>query len=359
LERAARWLRQHRALVLSALGFLLLTTMVLLASTIVVLREHTKTRWAYGREIAQRAAADESLRQARHAVDAFIDLEEQELANRPSLYQVRRKFLQTAFEYYQNFLDQRHGDASVRAELAATSDRVARIVEELTVLSGFGPLTMLTDARVQQDLALSESEVEKVGQILRELPLEWEQVKRGGKQLSQEARQKKLAEFLRSKQRSIVETLTAEQLGRLHQIAWQQRGPVAFKYPEVVAALALSRPQREKINELIDQDRPAGPPGSPENHHGHDHDGHDPHGPRDRHQKDQRPSEDSNKEADWPGFHGGGPPRKAPPDQGNWQRTTERITALLSPEQLSKWHAMTGRPFEHDLHWAPGEWLPR
>ncbi len=356
LERTARWRRQHRALVLSALAFLLLSSMMLLASTIVVLREHAKTLRSYQREIAQRAAADESLRQARHAVDAFVDLEEQELANRPSLYQVRRKFLQTAFEYYQDFLDQRHGDASVRTELAATSDRVARIVEELAVLSGFGPMMLLTDPRVQQDLTLSDLEVEKVGQVLRELPEEWEQFKRSGNQLSQETRQRRLAELLRSKQRAIVETLTAAQLSRLHQIAWQQRGPIAFKYPEVVAALALSRSQREKINELIDQGRPPGPPGSPDDHHGR---GHDHHGSRDGRHPERRPFEFTDKEAAWPDFHGSGPPRNPPPDFGNWQRTTERITALLSPEQRSKWQAMTGRPFEHELHWAPGEWLPR
>jgi serine/threonine protein kinase/flagellin-specific chaperone FliS len=374
LERAARWRRQHRALVLSALGFLLLSTMMLLASTIVVLREHTKTRWAYERETAQRVVADESLRQARHAVDAFIDLEEQELANRPSLYQVRRQFLQTAYAYYQDFLDQRHGDASVRAELAATADRVARIVEELSVLSGFGPLTMLTDARVQQDLDLSESDVEKVEQILRQLPEEWEEFKLSDDKLSQEARQKQLAEFLRSKERSIVEVLTPEQIGRLRQIAWQQRGPIAFKYPEVVSALSLSRSQREKINELIDQDRPSGPPGPPDDHRGFDRhgsaghgpgahgpDGHGPdsHRPPDgHHKKEGKPPDFHGGETGRPGFHGDGPPRKPPPDQGKRAGTVRRITELLTAEQQAKWQVMTGQPFPHDLHWAPGEWLP-
>ena len=379
LERAARWRRQHRALVLSALGFLLLSTLVMLACTILVLREHTKTRWAYEREMTQRAAADESLRQARHAVDAFIDLEEQELANRPSLYQVRRQFLQTAYAYYQDFLDQRRGDASVRAELAATADRVARIVEELSVLSGFGPLTLLSDERVQQDLELSASEVEKVEQILRQLPEEWEQLKLSGDELSQEARQKQLAEFLRSKERSIVEVLTPEQIGRLRQIAWQQRGPIAFKYPEVVSALALSRSQREKINELIDQDRPSGPPGPPDGLHGpnsqrpdrhgpdrHGSDGRGPDGhasdgykPPDGHRKKEgRPPDFAGGEEGWRDFHGDGPPRKSP-DQGHWAGTVRRITALLTPEQQTRWQAMTGAPFTHDLHWAPGEWLPR
>src|SRR4029453_13020263 len=124
------------------------------------------------------------------------------LANRPSLYQVRRQFLQTAYAYYQDFLDQRHGDASVRAELAATAERVARIVEELSVLSGFGPLTMLSDGRVQRDLELSNAEVVKVEQTLRQLPEQWKQFQASGEQLSQEGRQKQLAQFLRSKERS-------------------------------------------------------------------------------------------------------------------------------------------------------------
>ena len=198
-------------LVLSALGFSVLSTLLMLACTILVLRNIRRPAGPTGRN-RQRAKADESLRQARHAVDAFIDLEEQELANRPSLYQVRRQFLQTAYAYYQDFLDQPTATHRCAPNLAATAERVGRIVEELSVLSGFGPLTMLTDARVQQDLELSESKVVKVEQILRQLPEEWRQVQASGEQLSQEARQRRLAEFLRSKERSIVEVLTPTQI---------------------------------------------------------------------------------------------------------------------------------------------------
>src|SRR5204863_1313354 len=43
---------------------------------------------------------------------------------------------------------------------------------------------------------------------------------------------------------------------RLQQIAMRQRGPFAFKSPEVIKALALTAEQRKMINTIIEEESP-------------------------------------------------------------------------------------------------------
>jgi hypothetical protein len=126
LEHAARWRRRHRGVMRAGVGFLFLALLGLLVSTVLIAREHAKTKAAFDREIQQRAAAEESFRQAQAAVDDFAQLGEEELANMPSMLGLRRRMLETALAYYQSFLEQREDDPTIRAELAATSTRVAR-----------------------------------------------------------------------------------------------------------------------------------------------------------------------------------------------------------------------------------------
>ncbi|HMC10938.1 MAG TPA: serine/threonine-protein kinase, partial [Pirellulaceae bacterium] len=134
VEHAARWSRRHWGLVTAAAGLLAVATLGLLLSTIMISMEHADTTAAYQREKQQRdmadrqrANAEENFRQARQAVDTFLELSEEELAAKPSLYQSRRKFLAAALAYYNDFLDQRRNDPAVRDELTKTSARVAQI----------------------------------------------------------------------------------------------------------------------------------------------------------------------------------------------------------------------------------------
>ena len=143
VDRVMKWGRRHKSLVAAGMLLLLITALGLLASTIVIAREHAKTILAYQRVVEERAAAEQSFLQARQAVDTFTQLGEEELISKPSMYQLRRKFLETSLNYYETFLDQHHNDGAVQAELVATRQWVAKIVEELTTLSSFGPLMLL------------------------------------------------------------------------------------------------------------------------------------------------------------------------------------------------------------------------
>ena len=115
------------------------------------------------------AAAEQSFLQARQAVDTFTQLGEEELISQPTMYQLRRKFLETALDYYETFLDQHHNDSAVQAELVATRQWVAKIVDELTTLSSVGPLMLLADERVQEELGIGVEQQAKIDGLIEDL----------------------------------------------------------------------------------------------------------------------------------------------------------------------------------------------
>jgi hypothetical protein len=202
-----------------------------------------------------------------------------------------------------------------------------------------------------------------------------------------------LAEALRSIEQQIAAVLSAGQLERLRQIAWQQRGPFAFKSPEIVAALKLTAEQRQRISQIIEEERPTGkgPGGPPPGEHRPPDDfagdfdfdrgphGFDDHGPPpkpggDHHGPPHERPDDffSGDDADRPppkppsyanddepgGFHGGrrhgGNPMSA-----TMARTTARILLILTPEQQAIWKKLIGDKITYELHFAPNDWLPR
>ena len=106
-ERAARWLRRHRAVVAGVVCLLLLAAIGLGVSTALVAREQWKTQAAYDRlaeeqaktkaayeaEAKQRERAEKSFRQARQIVDFFTEVSEEELADKAELQGLRRMLL--------------------------------------------------------------------------------------------------------------------------------------------------------------------------------------------------------------------------------------------------------------------------
>ncbi len=303
LERGAKWGRRHRSLVRSAAVFLVLAVLGLLVSTILVKRERDKVIVAYEREIKQRGAAEESFRQARQAVDTFTRLGERELVNRPAMYSLRREFLETALTYYQDFLQQRRDDPSARAELTATSERVAEIIRELSVVEDFAPLMLLASERVQQDLELSPTQRDQIVELTKRLLLKRSPPKTGSQGIPQESREQRLEDILGSHKDKIMSVLNRHQWQRLSQIAWQERGASALKSPEIVAALRLTPEQREQISKALNSEVP---------------------------DNSSRKSDDS---------------RYGPAHELN------AILALLTPEQLETWRELTGKPFSDELRW--------
>jgi hypothetical protein len=402
-ERVRRWGRRHRAVVRAAMVVFLLGVVGLAASALVIAHEHANTEAAYQREIKQRAAAEESFRQAREAIDTFTELSEEELADKPMLHQLRRKFLEQSLAYYDAFLKSRGSDPTISSELTATSRRVARIVDELALLDQLAPLMLLYDPAVQEELKMPSDRRSQIESLLTQIWDEREQAQ-SSNHPAREPQQESVTDNLRSHGEKLVALLSEQQLVRLKQIAWQQQAAMAFKSDDIVAALKLTADERKQINQIIEQNQPEppgrhrdpgdrGPPEEPFN------------GPRHEGRRHERPSQDR------PGSDGpdrGGPDRGGPPDDGpgfdgprfdgagfgkperdrprpegsreppspggpgarsddprvhrnggppndsqREQQTIEKILEILTPEQRTAWKNLIGTPFVQNLRGGP------
>jgi hypothetical protein len=323
LERAARWGRRHRPLVVSGVLLLLTAAVALLVTTLLIAREHAATRAAYERERlsaqearAQRARAEENFRQARQAVDFFSHLGE-ELDEGAFAPGVRRQLLEAALGYYQDFLEQRQ-DPSIQADLAASRTRVTRLLEELSALQGSGQLMALKQRAVQDDLRLRPDQRQRVAEVSGRIADQWRAAFREFRTrgLGEDARRARSLEIARAEEGAVAEVLTAEQAARFRQILLQlrQRGPHGLSDPEVVQALQLTAKQREKIR-LIHQDAYL-PPGK--------------------------------------GWLNDGPPPKGKKLPRNpWREVNDRVMSVLTAEQRARWRELIGAPLLAEVPFTP------
>lgn len=390
-ERATKWRRRHRVLVRAAALF----TAFAVCGLVVAMFYITK---AYRAEAQEHQAAAASFAQARRAVDAFTQIGESELAAKPELRDVRRRLLETALGYYREFEKEHGGDPVAMAIMAPTSQRIGRIVDELKSLEGSAPLLLMSDARVQTDLQLSEPQREKVNAVLATFRRDRSESE-ADPQKSSLGAEERLAALLRAHESALTSLLTPQQTERLQQIARQQRAPFVFRSAEIITALELTPDQRGQVNTIIEEERIDGggrqslgrSSASPENR---PPDNRPPsNGPPDGFGEGRRPPDGPPREfADLeaqiadalgpgppPGERRPGPPRDVAPgppgDRPNEiprnlgggptgmsdakRRALTRILAVLTSEQRAAWTQLTGRPFPYDLNWGPDDLIPR
>jgi serine/threonine protein kinase len=119
--RAGKFVRRHAAAVAAA-------TAVVLALVAGIVG----TTWGLVLARRERDRAEVSSRQARRAVDQFFTrVGEERLLNQPGLHPLRKELLQDARRFYEEFLAERAGDPSLRAELAGARSRLARITADI------------------------------------------------------------------------------------------------------------------------------------------------------------------------------------------------------------------------------------
>ncbi|KAA5539172.1 serine/threonine protein kinase [Roseiconus nitratireducens] len=354
-ERLAKWRRRNTGLVAVASGILLLSTLALSVTTLIIWREQRATESALTREREQRLLAEQSFRQARSAVDTFSQLSESELAYHPDLQDLRRSFLETSLEFYRDFLDQRADDPDLASELAVTSDRVAKLVDELRVLDNVSQLLQLSDPAVRQELSIEDASADQITDAIDDFQSRRRAMANqyvGG--LGDENGE--MTSLLRAFDALITEQLNPTQLTRLRQIARQRRLPFTFKTSETVAALGLTREQRDAISRIIEATRPNR--GGPDDRRGPD-DGRQPRRPRGP-DGPPRPGR-FGFGLDGPPperFDRGGPPGRwlgpGPPPRNAFDdrlreatlHTVGEILKILTPEQRQKWNELVGEPFE-------------
>jgi hypothetical protein len=122
----------------------------------------------------------------------------------------------------------------------------------------FGGISfLLGNASVQQELKLTDKQIDKAKDLAEKVRDEMREKFQGLGDLSQEERLTKMREIGREVNASTLkaagEFLKPEQITRLKQISYQQRGATAFSDPEVVGKLNLTDSQKSSIQTIIQE----------------------------------------------------------------------------------------------------------
>jgi serine/threonine protein kinase len=275
VERVAKWARRHKAVVTAGVGGLLLLAVGLAVCTALVLREQWKTQAAYEQlaaeqartkaalrrerqrkeeASAQRARAERSFQQARDAVDYLTQVSEQELADNPFLTDLRRRLLEAALVYYQNFIDERQGDPSSQPALTAAKERVVAILGELSASESFGRVMfqahLLWERAVQDELHLHPDQAKKARELAGGTFRRFAPSFQTFRQLHPKERQQRFEAMTQAIAEALAAVLTPDQAKRLKQIALQQRGAMAWNDPEVAEELDLTPAQKSRIKAI-------------------------------------------------------------------------------------------------------------
>jgi serine/threonine protein kinase len=317
LDWTTKWARRHRGLVASAVGMLLLATTGLLLSTVLIARAYKGERQKAEEAEQQRARAEANFLQARRTLDFLTQASAEELVDRPELLEVRRKLLEGARQYYQEFIDQHQGDSSTQAELIASRARVAQILNALYAQQEYFRRMLMTmlleEGAVQEDLRLTPAQEGKVFGLFDRFREQRRQAFRLSGTLSEAEREKRFKEMAAASDQAVAALLTPAQVTRLKQIALQQRVPQAFSEAEVAEALHLTPDQKVRIRAVQDDA--------------------------------QRAVEEAARQVR-------GPAEADEKARQVGQSAAGIILAALTPEQVAGWKELTGEPFRGRIHFS-------
>ncbi len=250
LDRGRKWSRRHPSAVVAGMLLLAITTVGLSASHHMISQEQKKTADALNRENKRADEAEDSRRQARRAVDVLIEVSEEELAGKWSMQRTRKRMLLTALTYYQDFVEQRRGDAASQAELAGVQTRVKGILYELNLLQRDMQIELLRNPVVLADLSLTDRQDRRLTPLLQTWADERAAFFEGIRDRSEESRHRWFVETAEYHERELADVLTPAQRARLTQISIQSQWLSAFMEPEVAQLLELTAAQRAAIRTI-------------------------------------------------------------------------------------------------------------
>lgn len=123
-DRIGKWARRHRRVVMAAATVCVLAMLGLTASTVLILREKSKTEQNF-------ALAQKRFQEAQEMVDRLGSQFAERLADVPGAAPVRRDLLLQTVRYYRDFLKQAQQDPALRADLALTYSKIGTLTAEI------------------------------------------------------------------------------------------------------------------------------------------------------------------------------------------------------------------------------------
>jgi hypothetical protein len=355
-DRVRKWSRRHPGLVRAGIAATAVCMAVLVVSNFRISAEQARTQQAFERERQRAAEAERRFKQAREAVDLLIRVSEEELADRgggPPMHSLRKRLLEAALVYYQDFIAQHESDPTALAELEGVRDRVRTILGELTMLEGVRFGSLLAEPDVITDLQPTDEQRAALVELNEKFSQRRMEAFRDFRALSLAERNRRMLDLAREQQEAINTTLNPAQAKRLEQIDRQLAGPIVFQDTAIAAALELTAGQKQRIREIegemLDSWRmegpgPGGPPGGGPGEPGLGPKAPPPHG--EPWAKGPPPPKGPRGE---PWVYQS--PRHGPPETRVGftlarERAMRQIVALFNDKQLATWQSLTGPAFK-------------
>jgi Spy/CpxP family protein refolding chaperone len=173
------------------------------------------------------------------------------------------------------------------------------------------PLMLLNQESVQKELKLTDEQKTKIDELRQKSREKMQEIFQG----DEGERQAKMQALNGENRKALEGILNAEQGKRLLEIVYQQRGAMAFADPEVAKTLNLTEEQQGKVK-TINQEMQAAM--------------------RELFQPGQPPDDETRKKME--------DLRKS---------SGEKLLALLSADQKTKWTALQGEPFKGEIRLGP------
>jgi serine/threonine protein kinase len=250
LDHARKWLRRHPSFIVTAVVLLICGIVGLSVTTALVARERDETQRAYQREAQRAAEAEARFKLARRAADEMIHLAEDGLSDNPFQEGLRKRLLETALEYYQEFIAQRSSDPNAQAELAITSDHVKKILDDLAVVQADRQTVLLRESEVLDDLQVPPAKRTEIAELLERHEEQRRELFRDPRSWTSSHHRQRTVAMARENEAALAAILSPEQLARLRQIALQCQGVRALREHDVAKALGLSTEQKERIRAI-------------------------------------------------------------------------------------------------------------
>jgi hypothetical protein len=122
---------------------------------------------------------------------------------------------------------------------------------------GGGYAMLIGNEGVQKELKLDDTQVEKAKEFAEKAREKQTEIREKLQGLEGEERQTKMQEFQKEMNESAMKAfgdfLKPEQLKRLKQISYHQRGAMAFADPEVAKKLSLTDTQKSEIHTIVQE----------------------------------------------------------------------------------------------------------
>lgn len=382
IDHARKWVRRHPGMVAATVMAMLFGMLGLTIAIAAISREQANTQAAWLREQDKAIEAEARLALAQRAADEMISIAEEELSDNPFEENLRQRLLDSALDYYQAFIAARSQNPDAQAELAATRDRVQRIIADLKLLQADRESLLLTHPQVLEDLRLDD--MQKTA--LRDWFAYREQVWRAmetpasGEPWTPGRWQQARLDAARDSERRLAEFLLPQQRTRLRQLALQIQGARALQDPDVAEQLRLTGEQKRQLREIESEfrrpptprhfggsgpSRGPRPPGNPALF-GNKPPFVEPNPlaePRPlaepSHIGPPRPRDGAGPRL--PGQRGPNEPPHGPRPDPNFdlgQQLLERSLSILRPDQRRVWDELIGEPWEANVGWPGHDWSP-